>query len=99
MNLKPLHDQIIVRPVEKAAATSGGILLPANIYENSLMGDVVAVGAGKVMSSGNREPMEVSTGDRVLFGKYAGIEIEVEKEKLLIMPASDIVGIETKGEV
>lgn len=88
VNVKPLHDRVIVRPAEKAEKTAGGIIIPDTAQEKPQQGEVVAVGNGKV-----DEPLTVKVGDTILFGKYSGTEIEIEGEKLLLMKESDIFAI------
>jgi chaperonin GroES len=85
VNVKPLHDRVIVKPEEKAEKTAGGIIIPDTAQEKPQRGEVVAVGSGKV-----DEPLTVKVGDTVLFGKYSGTEIELEGEKYLLMKESDI---------
>lgn len=88
VNVKPLHDRVIVRPAERAEKTAGGIIIPDTAQEKPQQGEVVAVGNGKV-----DEPLTVKVGDTILFGKYGGTEIEIEGEKLLLMRESDIFAI------
>lgn len=88
VNVKPLHDRVIVRPAEKAEKTAGGIIIPDTAQEKPQQGEVVAVGNGKV-----DEPLTVKVGDTVLFGKYTGTEIEIDSEKLLLLRESDIFAI------
>lgn len=85
VNVKPLHDRVIVKPEEKAEKTAGGIIIPDTAQEKPQRGEVVAVGSGKI-----DEPLTVKVGDTVLFGKYSGTEIELEGEKYLLMKESDI---------
>lgn len=88
VNVKPLHDRVIVRPAERAEKTAGGIIIPDTAQEKPQQGEVVAVGNGKI-----DEPLIVKVGDTILFGKYSGTEIEIEGEKLLLMRESDIFAI------
>jgi len=88
VNVKPLHDRVIVRPAEKAEKTAGGIIIPDTAQEKPQQGEVVAVGNGKV-----DEPLTVKVGDTILFAKYGGTEIEIEGEKLLLMRETDIFAI------
>jgi chaperonin GroES len=85
VNVKPLHDRVIVKPEEKAEKTAGGIIIPDTAQEKPQRGEVVAIGNGKV-----DEPLTVKVGDTVLFGKYGGTEIEIEGEKYLLLKESDI---------
>ena len=93
MNLKPLHDRVAVEILEQASKTSGGIIIPDTAKEKPVEGRVVAVGAGTKDESGNRVSVDVKVGDKVIFGKWSGTEIEVGGKKLLIMKESDIIGI------
>jgi chaperonin GroES len=93
MKVKPLHDRVIVKRTEEEAKTKGGIIIPDTAKEKPVEGKVVAVGDGKVMEDGKKQPLEVKEGDRVLFGKYAGTEIQIEGEEHLIMREDDIIAI------
>ena len=92
MNIRPLRDRIVIRPVEGESKTAGGIFLPDTAKEKPQAGDVVAVGPGKfIESKGDHVPPPVNTGDRVIFGKYAGTEIRVGGEELKILEVKDIL--------
>ena len=93
MAIKPLHDRVIIRRMEEEEVTAGGIVLPDTAKEKPLKGEVVAVGPGKVADNGQTIPMSVKVGDSVLFGKYAGQDITVDGEELLVMREDDIVAI------
>ena len=93
MKLKPLHDRVLVKRLEEETMTSGGIIIPDSAKEKPIKGEVVAVGAGKKDDSGKPIPMDVKAGDAVLFSKYAGTEIKVEGEELLVMREDDILAI------
>ncbi len=93
MAFTPLHDRVLVRRVESEEKTSGGLIIPDNAKEKPAEGEVVAVGAGARDEDGDRIAMDVSVGDRVLFGKWSGTEVTIEGEELLIMKESDIMGI------
>ena len=93
MNLKPLHDRVAVEILEQEAKTSGGIIIPDTAKEKPVEGRVVAVGAGAKDESGNRVSIDVKVGDKIIFGKWSGTEVEVGGKKLLIMKESDIIGI------
>jgi len=93
MNLRPLHDRIIVKRLEEEAKTAGGILIPDTAKEKPQKGEVMAVGNGRRTKDRKVTPMEVKVGDHVLFGKYAGNEIKIEGEEYLIMREDDILGI------
>ncbi|HFE52810.1 MAG TPA: co-chaperone GroES [Bacteroidetes bacterium] len=93
MNIKPLADRVVVRPLEPEEKKQGGIIIPDTAKEKPQQGEVVAVGPGKVDNNGKRVPMEVKVGDRVLFGKYAGTEVELDGQEYLIMREGDILAI------
>jgi chaperonin GroES len=93
MKLRPLQDRIIVKRLEEESKTAGGIFIPETAKEKPQKGEVVAVGNGKKTEDGKIIPIDVKTGDKVLFGKYAGTEIKVDGEEFLIMREDDILGI------
>ena len=93
MNLRPLNDRVIIKRVEEEAISAGGIVLPESAKEKPIRGEVIAVGTGAVSDSGEVRPMAVKVGDEVLFGKYAGTEVEIDGEELLVMSESDIVAV------
>jgi chaperonin GroES len=93
MKIRPLFDRIIVKRLEEDTRSSGGIIIPDTAKEKPQRGKVIAVGSGKVLENGKREPIEVKAGDQVLFGKYSGTEIKIEGEEHLILRADDILGI------
>ena len=93
MKIRPLHDRVIVKRVEEEETTKGGIIIPDTAKEKPVEGKVVAVGDGKVADDGKKIPLEVKAGDKVLFGKYAGTEIQIEGEENLIMREDDIIAI------
>lgn len=93
MNIKPLGDRILVKRIEEEEVRKGGIIIPDTAKEKPQQGSIVAVGSGKVNEDGNRMPLEVKAGDRVLFGKYAGSEVKIGDEEYLIMREDDILGI------
>jgi chaperonin GroES len=93
MKLRPLQDRIIVKRLEEESKTAGGILIPDTAKEKPQRGEVVSVGKGKVTEEGKVLPMDVKSGDKVLFGKYAGTEIKIEGEDYLIMREDDILGV------
>jgi len=96
VNLKPLADRVIVKPMEAAEKTKGGIILPDTAKEKPIEGIIVAVGPGKVTEDGKQVKLEVKEGDKVLYGKYSGTEVTVEGEEYLIMRESDIFAIISK---
>lgn len=92
--IKPLHDRVIVKRIEETPnQTAGGIYIPDSAKEKPQEGEVIAVGAGKYKENGERQPLDVKTGDRVLFGKYSGSEIKIDGEEYLIMREDEILGI------
>ena len=91
MNLKPLDDRVVVQPVEAEEVTAGGIVLPDAAQEKSQRGEVVAVGPGHLLETGERCPTGLEIGDQVLFGKYGGTDIEVEGVEVKILRESDIL--------
>jgi chaperonin GroES len=94
MNLKPLNDNIIVKPTKEAATTKSGIVLPESAKEEKPeKGEVLAVGAGRLLENGSRAPLTVKTGDRVIFKKYSPDEIKIDGEEYLILGESDILAI------
>ena len=95
MNLRPLGDRVVVEPSEKEEKTASGIILPETAKEKPQEGTILAVGPGRTDDSGKRIAMDVKTGDKVLFAKYAGTEVKVEDKKLLILKESDILAVIT----
>lgn len=93
MNVKPLADRVIVKPLEAEEKTKGGIIIPDNAKEKPQKGEVVAVGPGKIADNGQKITMELKKGDKVLYGKYSGTEVTVDGTDLLIMRESDILAI------
>ena len=96
MKLKPLEDRVVVKPQEAEAVTAGGIHLPESAKEKPLMGDVIAVGEGRLLDSGARGEMSVKKGDVVLYGKYGGSEVEVDGVEYKILRESELLGIVVK---
>ena len=93
MNIRPLHDRVLVRRVEEEQKTAGGIIIPDTAKEKPMQGEVIAVGAGARNEKGEVVPLDVKAGDRILFGKWSGTEVKVDGEELLIMKESDIMGV------
>ena len=93
MKVKPLHDRVIVKRVEEEEKTKGGIIIPDTAKEKPVEGVIMAVGEGKVSDDGKKIALEVKAGDKVLFGKYAGTEIQIDGEEHLIMREDDIIAI------
>jgi chaperonin GroES len=97
-NLKPLGDRVIVKPKEKEDVTKSGIVLPDTASEKPQEGSVLAVGPGRVLDNGKRVEMDVKTGDKVLFAKYAGTEVKLDGEEYLVIRESDLLAIVTNGK-
>lgn len=93
MNIRPLHDRVVVRRKEEERTSAGGIVLPDSATEKPVQGEVVAIGNGKVADDGSRVAMDVSVGDTVLFGKFSGTEVKVDGEDLLVMREDDIMAV------
>ncbi|ROL60115.1 co-chaperone GroES [Bacteroidetes/Chlorobi group bacterium MS-B_bin-24] len=93
MNLAPLHDRVIIKPSQPEEVTKGGIIIPDTAKEKPMQGEVVAVGPGKLTEDGKVIPLTVKVGDKVLYGKYSGTEVEINGEQFLIMRESDIFAI------
>ena len=93
MSFRPLHDRVLVRRVDEDEKTSGGIIIPDTAKEKPSQGEVVSVGPGDRDDNGNRVTLDVKKGDKILFGKWSGTEVNVNGEELLIMKESDIMGI------
>ena len=93
MKIRPLQDRVIVRRIEEADKTKGGIIIPDTAKEKPMEGKVIAVGKGKILEDGKIHPLDVKAGDRVLFAKYAGTEVKIDEEEHLIMREDDILGV------
>lgn len=93
MDIRPLHDRVVVKRLEDKETVRGGIVIPDTAKEKPQEGEVIAVGNGKMLENGTRVAMEVKKGDRILFGKYSGSEVKLEGEEFLIMREDDILGI------
>ncbi len=93
MQVRPLHDRIIVKRLEEEEKTKGGIIIPDSAKEKPIEGKVIAVGAGRIKKDGAKIPMEVKKGDRILFAKYAGTEVKLDGEEYLMMKEDDVLAI------
>jgi len=93
MNIRPLHDRVIIKRMEEERTTAGGIVIPDTAAEKPIRGEVIAVGNGKILENGEVRPLDVKVGDKVLFGKYAGTEVKVDGEDLLVMREEDIMAV------
>ena len=97
LNLRPLGDRVVVKPLAREEVTSSGIVLPDTATEKPQQGEVLAVGPGRVLDSGDRVVVDVKQGERVLFAKYSGTEIKLDQEEYLILRESDILAVVTNG--
>ena len=93
MNLKPLGDKIVVKVLTKEEKTKGGIVLPDTAKEKPTEGEVMAIGTGKILENGQKLPLEVKVGDRIIFSKYAGTEVKVDGEEFVIFSERDVLAI------
>ena len=93
MNIRPLHDRVIVRRMAEERTSPGGIVIPDSATEKPIQGEVVAVGNGKILDNGEIRPLDVKVGDKVLFSKYGGTEVKIEGEDLLVLREDDITGV------
>ena len=91
MKFRPLHDRVLVRRVESDERSAGGIIIPDTAQEKPMEGEIIATGSGTRSENGSVTPLDVQSGDRVLFGKWSGTEVKVDGEELLIMKESDIM--------
>ena len=90
-NIEPLEDRVVIRPLDAEEVTSSGLVIPDTAKEKPQEGEVLAVGPGRLDDNGKRIPVDVSTGDRVLYSKYAGTEVKIDGEELLVVPSRDIL--------
>ena len=93
MNIRPLHDRVVVRRMEEETTSAGGIVIPGAAAEKPAQGEVVAVGKGKILDNGDLRPLDLQVGDKVLFSKYGGTEVKVNDEELLVMREDDITAV------
>jgi chaperonin GroES len=93
MKIRPLHDRVVIRRMEEETTTKGGIVLPDTATEKPSRGEVIAAGPGKTLDNGDVRKLEVKAGDQVLFGKYAGTEVKIDEEDIVVMREDDIMGI------
>jgi chaperonin GroES len=96
--LRPLGDRVVIKPLAREDVTKGGIVLPDTATEKPQQGEVVAVGPGRILDSGDRVVLDVKTGDRVLFAKYAGTEFKHEDDELLILSEKDVLAVLVNGK-
>jgi chaperonin GroES len=93
MKIRPLHDRVVVRRMEEERTTAGGIVIPDSATEKPMRGEVIAIGAGKVIDNGDLRALAVNVGDVILFGKYSGTEFKIDGEELVVMREDDIMGV------
>ncbi|HEX7048137.1 MAG TPA: co-chaperone GroES [Gammaproteobacteria bacterium] len=93
MNLRPLHDRVIIKRLEAETKSAGGIVIPDSATEKPIKGEVVAIGKGKILENGEVRPLDLKVGDKVLFGKYSGTEVKVEGDELLVMREEDVMAV------
>ena len=93
MKIRPLHDRVVVRRMAEERQSAGGIVIPDSATEKPIQGEVLAVGRGKILDNGEVRPLDGKVGDRVLFGKYAGTEVKVSGEEVVVMREEDIMGV------
>ena len=93
MNIRPLHDRVVVKRMEEERTSAGGIVIPDSATEKPARGEIIAVGKGKIAENGDVRALDVKVGDIVLFGKFAGTEVKVDGDEVLIMREDDIMGV------
>jgi chaperonin GroES len=93
MNIRPLHDRVIVKRMEEERKTASGIVIPDTATEKPDQGEVVAIGKGRILENGKVQPLDIKVGDRILFGKYSGQSVRVKGDELLVMREEDIMGV------
>lgn len=93
MKLRPLHDRIVVKRMEEERTSPGGIVIPDNATEKPMRGEVLAVGNGKILDSGDTRPVDVKVGDKILFGKYSGTEVKLDGDELVVMREDDVMAV------
>jgi chaperonin GroES len=98
MDIRPLHDRIIVERLEEETKTAGGLIIPDTAKEKPQQGKIIAVGKGKKTEDGKVLPLDVKVGDKILFGKYAGTEIKIEGKEFLMMREEDVLGVIEGGK-
>jgi chaperonin GroES len=93
MNLRPLHDRVLVRRLEEQESRRGGIIIPDSAKEKPQQAEVVAVGSGKLLEKGERAALDIKPGDRILFGKYSGSDVKIDGQEYLILREDEILGV------
>ena len=95
IKIRPLHDRVVIRRMEEEKTSAGGIVIPDSATEKPIRGEILAVGNGKILDNGDARALDVKVGDTVLFGKYAGTEVKIEGQELVVMREEDIMGVIT----
>ena len=95
MSIRPLHDRVLIKRIEEMETVRGGIIIPDTAKEKSQEGEVVALGAGKILENGSILPIDVKEGDRILYGKYSGTEVRIAEQDYLILREDEIIGVFT----
>ena len=93
MNIRPLHDRVVIKRLEDEKMSAGGIVIPDSASDKPIKGEVLAVGNGKKLDNGDTQPMDVKVGDKVLFGKYSGTEVKLDGEELVVMREDDVMAV------
>jgi chaperonin GroES len=93
MNIRPLHDRVVIKRMEEETTSPGGIVIPDSAAEKPVRGEVIAVGKGKILENGDVRPLDLKTGDRILFGKYSGTEVKVDDQDFLVMREDDVMAV------
>jgi chaperonin GroES len=93
MNIRPLHDRVVIKRMEEERTSPGGIVIPDSATEKPIKGEVLAIGNGKITDNGEVRALDVKVGDKVLFGKYSGTEIKIDGEELVVMREDDIMAV------
>jgi len=93
MSIRPLDNRVVIDPLEEETTSPGGIVLPDNVKEKPMMGLVIAIGPGKALDNGSRSKLELSVGNKVLYGKYAGTEVKHDGKDLVVMREDDVMGV------
>jgi chaperonin GroES len=93
MNIRPLHDRVVVRRLDEETTTAGGIFLPDSATEKPSQGEILAIGTGKITDNGDVRELDVKVGDKIIFGQYAGSTVKIDDEELLILSESEIFGV------
>ncbi len=93
MNIRPLHDRVLVKRLEEGKTSPGGIVIPDSATEKPIQGEVIAVGNGKILDNGEVRALDIKVGEKILFGKYSGTEVKVDGEEYLVLREDDVMGV------